>query len=277
MEVASLPLNSDPTVAAFFERLAASRKSALLLDYDGTLAPFRVERQKALPYEGVNTALQEIIDTGRTRIVIITGREAHDIQSLLEIDPFPEVWGSHGLQRLRPGGSCEMPVLDPRALEAIADAERWLAYQGLQNLAEPKPGSIAAHWRAVNHQEAAQLRGRILLGWFPIAQSASLALLEFDGGVELRVPDRDKGYAIRTILEEIGLQSPVAFLGDDRSDEFAFQALRGRGLTALVRPKVRNTSAQIWIKPPEELLEFLRLWRDACKTTSLASTATYSG
>ena len=38
----------------FFAGLAAATARALLLDYDGTLAPFRVERVQALPYLGVN-------------------------------------------------------------------------------------------------------------------------------------------------------------------------------------------------------------------------------
>jgi trehalose 6-phosphate phosphatase len=267
---------AKPGAEHFFRTLEQSSNSALLLDYDGTLAPFAVDRQQALPYEGVCPLLQEIIDTGRTRVVIITGRDAHDIDGLLKLRPFPEVWGSHGLQRLRPSGSCEMPRLDSRALEAITDAERWLEYQGLHDLAEPKPGSIAVHWRALDQNEAIKLRGRVLLGWFSIAQSASLKILEFDGGVELRVPDRDKSDAIRTVVSEMGPRSPIAYLGDDITDERAFQELEGRGLTALVRPVRRKTAARIWLKPPEELLEFLAQWRDACRTSFFSETASYS-
>ena len=47
-------------VDAFFETVAQAPKSALLLDYDGTLAPFRVERDKATPYAGVTSTLQQI-------------------------------------------------------------------------------------------------------------------------------------------------------------------------------------------------------------------------
>jgi len=262
-------------ISEFIRTVAQSPQSALLLDYDGTLAPFLVDRQRAVPYPGIIPVLQEIADTGRTRLVIITGRNAHDIDPLLEIRPFPEVWGSHGLQRLRPDGTVEMPELDPKALQALEDAERWLSYQGLHHMAEPKPGSIAVHWRALDENSAIQLRGRILLGWFPIAERASLTVLEFDGGLELRVPDKDKSDAIRTILQEIGPQVPVAYLGDDVTDEPAFRAMQ-RGLTILVRREPRKTAARAWLKPPEELLQFLRQWRDACRTSSLAHSATYT-
>lgn len=262
-------------IGEFIRTVAQSPQSALLLDYDGTLAPFSVDRQRAVPYPGIIPVLQEIVDTGRTRLVIITGRDAHDIDPLLDIRPFPEVWGSHGLQRLRPDGTVEMPELDPKSLQALEDAERWLSYQGLHHMAEPKPGSIAVHWRALDENSAIQLRGRILLGWFPIAESASLRVLEFDGGLELRVPDKDKSDAVRTILQEIGPRVPAAYLGDDVTDELAFRAMQ-RGLTVLVRREPRKTAARAWLIPPEELLQFLRQWRDACRTNSLVQSATHT-
>jgi trehalose-6-phosphatase len=43
-------------------KLLEGKKSRLLmLDYDGTLAPFRKERDEALPYPGVDEALQTIV------------------------------------------------------------------------------------------------------------------------------------------------------------------------------------------------------------------------
>ena len=269
-------MSSQNQIDQFFQDLGRSRRSILLVDYDGTLAPFSVDRQNAVPYPGVCSILQEIMDGGRTRLVIVTGRRAEEVNPLLGLRPAPEVWGAHGLQRLREDGTTEVPRLNPVAAQSLADAEHWLAYQGLDNMAEPKPGSLAVHWRGLDENAAIELRSRILLGWFPIAERASLAVLEFDGGVELRIPDRDKSDAIRTILREAAGDTPIAYLGDDVTDERAFRALRGRGLTLLVRPEKRKTAAQAWLKPPEELLAFLTRWRDASRTTAMAQSATYS-
>jgi hypothetical protein len=95
-----------------------------------------------------------------------------------------------------------MPEIPLNVLDALDEAKRWLGYQGLQEMGETKPGSIALHWRGMEEETAWKLRGRTLLGWFPIAERASLRLLEFDGGVEIRMPDLDKGDAVRTILRE---------------------------------------------------------------------------
>ena len=94
-----------------------------------------------------------------------------------------------------------------------------------------------------------------------------MSLLAFDGGVELRPREPNKGSVVRSLL---GAQKPpaaFAFLGDNRTDEDAFvavrEAMRGRSaLSVLVRPEWRPTAADVWLRPPEELLEFLQAWAE---------------
>jgi trehalose-phosphatase len=252
-------------VAQFMNAVAQSPVSALLLDYDGTLAPFCLNRQQALPYPGMTELLQEIIVNGRTRVVIVTGRNAHEVIPLLAIHPSIEIWGCHGLERLRPDGTRQTPRVAEPVMHALADADRWLRYQGLHHRAEFKTGAVAIHWRGLDDATAAEIRGQVLLGWLPIAQSTPMELLEFDGGIEMRMPGRDKGDAVRTILDEIGPEVPVAYLGDDLTDERAFLALGTLGLSVLVRPEWRETAAALWIRPPEGVREFLTRWLQTCR------------
>ena len=252
-------------VEQLMNAVAQSRVSALLLDYDGTLAPFCFNRQQAVPYPGMTALLQEIIDDGRTRVVIITGRSAREVIPLLAVHPSPEIWGCHGLERLRPDGTCERPRVEEPVVQALAEADRWLRDQGLHNRAEFKTGAVAIHWRGLDEATAAETRGRVLLGLLPIAQSTPMELLEFDGGIEMRMPGRDKGDAVRIILDEMGPEVPVAYLGDDATDERAFLALGTLGLSVLVRPEWRKTAAALWIKPPEGPREFLTWWLQACR------------
>jgi trehalose-phosphatase len=250
-------------VGEFFAKVAQAPKSALVLDYDGTLAPFRIERDKAAPYPGVTSILQEITSTTRTQIFIVTGRKTDDIVSLLGVYPYPTIWGLHGAQRRNPNGSVEMSCVDEDLVQGLMEADGWLRTQGLRQTAEYKPGSIAVHWRGHSEVEAAAIRKLVLQGWLQIARHRKVELLEFDGGVELRPPEPDKGDAVSEILKQLPASTPVAYLGDDTTDEHAFEALEGRGLRVLVRPEWRETEADIWIKPPDELLDFLDRWRQA--------------
>src|SRR5712671_5916831 len=133
----------DETVEEFLKSVASAPVSMLMLDYDGTLAPFLVDRQLAVPYDGLEDRLQKIVNAGRTRLVVLTGRDAREIDSLFHLHPPPEVWGAHGLQRLNTDGRCEMLEIPANVSQALDEANRWLGYQGLPDMAEMKPGSIA--------------------------------------------------------------------------------------------------------------------------------------
>ncbi len=91
---------------------------------------------------------------------------------------------------------------------------------------------------------------------------AGLEIRSFDGGVEVRREGIHKGLAVERVLAEMGPGTPVAYLGDDETDEDAFMAIRGRGLAVLVRPEERPTGADLSLRPPEELLDFLARWAD---------------
>jgi trehalose-phosphatase len=128
---------------------------------------------------------------------------------------------------------------------------------------EIKPASVAVHVRGIESEDADGLLSGIRADWSDLTGESVLEIHEFDGGLELRVPGRDKGTSVRAVLEDAHAETAAAFLGDDRTDEDAFAALRGRGLCVLVRSEFRETLADMWIRPPGELLTFLERWNRA--------------
>ncbi|MFZ0318159.1 MAG: trehalose-phosphatase [Candidatus Sulfotelmatobacter sp.] len=250
---------------SFLENVARSPRSLLMLDFDGTLAPFQMDRGKAFPYPGIKSVLQEILEIGKTRVVIVSGRDATDLIPLLAVEPHPEVWGLHGLQRVKTDGSIAVSELDEATLKGLAVADEWLVTQQLQHAAEFKAGSIAVHWRGLSLSEAEDIQRRVMHGWAGIAKEFGLDLLRFDGGIEIRSRKANKGAAVRTLLSEMDRNAPAAYLGDDTTDEEAFQAINGFGLSILVRPMWRPTSAQLWLRPPLELLNLLTRWLKVCQ------------
>lgn len=264
--------HSKLDLRAFFREVARASQSTLLLNYDGTLAPFHQDRYQAVPYPGVTTLLKEIMETGRTRLAVITGRRAHEVIPLLNLSPAPEIWGTHGLERLHSDGTYERAEIDSYTRDALSAADTWVERLKLHDLVEHKPGSLAVHWRDLADETAREVRNKVLLGWMPIADRACLNLEQFDGGVEIRFDNCNKADAVRSILAEIEIDAPVAYLGDDQTDEDAFHALRHRGLRVLVRPHWRETAADIWLRPPVELSAFLRGWLHACRLSPIGQT-----
>jgi trehalose 6-phosphate phosphatase len=254
-------LNARTDLAAFRDRLATARRRVLMLDYDGTLAPFSIQPDQALPYPGVTVLLDALLSRGDTRVVIVSGRRAGEIAALLPLKRRPEIWGAHGWERMGPDGSGWSREPDAAVLEALALAEDSVA--GLCRAGvriERKPASIAVHWRGLPVPVVEKLRDGLDSAWGPIAGGGLLEALPFDGGLELRARGTNKEHAVKAVLSDTPPEAATAYLGDDVTDEDAFRAVRTQGLAVLVRPEYRETAADLWIRPPHELLEFMGLW-----------------
>jgi trehalose-phosphatase len=256
-------MNPEPArkLDEFFGALAGGGNPLLLLDYDGTLAPFRLDRFQARPWTGVRELLEAIQWQGRTRLVIVTGRPAQEIAPLLGLDPPLEVWGLHGAERLFPDGRRELEEPAPEVRQRLDELRAFLKRDSLGGLFEDKANGVVMHWRGASRKKAEQIEQRTRELFEPLARMEGLGLLEFEAGLELRA-GRNKGEAVEEILAESG-GGPTAFLGDDLTDEAAFRAVRrlGRlGLSALVRREWRETAAEVWLQPPAELKDFLQRW-----------------
>ena len=249
----------------FFRPFEGASSPSLLLDFDGTLAPFRVDRFKARPWTGVRDLLNQIQSQEKTRMVVVTGRPAAEIVPRLGVEPMPEVWGLHGAERLHPDGRRELEPLPP-AIRAELDAlSAQLRREATGGLIEEKPNAIAMHWRGATPVRAKTIEKQTRKLFEPAARMNGLSLLEFESGLELRA-GRDKGAAVATILDEARGPGhhPSAYLGDDLTDEAAFRAIEGRGVSVLVRRQPRPTAAAVWLRPPGELRYFLKRWLHAC-------------
>ncbi|HVZ16212.1 MAG TPA: trehalose-phosphatase, partial [Terriglobales bacterium] len=87
---------STASFEPFFRAIKDYTSLTLLSDYDGTLAPFVVDRTAARPYPNVPEALLTLAENG-VRVVIVSGREANEVQRLLGINSI-EIWGCHGAE-----------------------------------------------------------------------------------------------------------------------------------------------------------------------------------
>lgn len=249
----------------FFSSLRSAQAPLLLLDYDGTLADFRVDRFTARPWAGVRELLSEIQRHTPTQFRVITGRPAGEINPLLQLPTAVEVWGLHGAERLHVDGRRELQEAPTEALRKLDELRVMLRLNAFGGLFEDKANAAVMHWRGLSPQRARLVQQRTRELFEPAATVEGLSLLPFESGVELRV-GRDKGGAIQAIVDQVGPDVPVAFLGDDLTDESGFQAINrldNPHLSVLVRRALRDTSAAIWLKPPEELRWFLKRWLNA--------------
>ncbi|MDH3288725.1 MAG: trehalose-phosphatase [Betaproteobacteria bacterium] len=247
---------------AFYATLSGASERILMLDYDGTLAPFKIRPEQAVPYPGVVELLDAVMAQDDTRVVIVSGRRTSEVAALLSSQRSPEIWGAHGWERMFTDGVVRVQETAEELRQSLSSAEA--SAEGFRRVGariECKPASVALHWRGLPAIKIARLREQVRSAWEPFAADGLLELIAFDGGLELRARGTNKEHAVRTVLAESGAACVAAYLGDDITDEDAFRAIKGHGLAVLVRSEPRETLADLWLRPPRELIVFLRHWR----------------
>jgi len=245
-------------------RLHAMRRvrAVLALDYDGTLAPFQVNRMAAVPDRTVLPPLQAIVCDRETRLVIVSGRPVAELEQLLPLEPLPELWGVHGWEQRLPDGSRRDHALPPETQAVLAQACTDVVDAGWRDQVEHKGATVALHWRGLPPDAQRAMEARVRDAWARLARAHALELRPFNGGLELRHPGRDKGAVIRDLLASERAGTPLAYVGDDDTDEDAFRALPPEGLGVRVASDDAPSAAAFRIRPGAVSV-FLEAWHRA--------------
>ncbi len=264
----------------FLQRLAHTPRLALLLDYDGTLAPFHADKMQAFPYPGVPELLASLYQSARVRLALVSGRRAQEIERLLPLASQLEVWGSHGREylsvsheyTLHPASSQQAALLESLFVELehtlkhvplqIDEVGSYIDAHGKDlptehtEPLEKKVASLAVHWRGLTAASQAMLRSAAEKAYLRCDPNL-IEELPFASGVEFRATGYTKAFAVEQVLAESTPGNMIAYLGDDLTDEDAFVALGASGESLLVGTESRATHARHRLRPPAELIRFL--------------------
>src|SRR5450432_4037294 len=171
---------TSPAKSRWWDRVAAAPESVLVLDYDGTLAPFHLDRMSALPYPGVDDRLSHLLCLERTTVLLVTGRSYREMKALYPFAEQMEVWASHGWEQRPVGGPYRFFPLTDEQKTLLGGAMTDIEAASLPAFAiERKPASIAIHWRGLEPDEQEVIRQRVLRRFDRRAPYDVLELLPF--------------------------------------------------------------------------------------------------
>ncbi len=236
------------------------KKPAVFLDYDGTLTPIVSRPEDAVLDPKMRQILKELAAT--CFVAVISGRDLKDVQNLVGLDDIFYA-GSHGFDIAGPQGQRLSHQSGQEFLPALDRAEATLRARLEPNLPgvqiERKKFSIAVHYRRADAGRVGEVEQVV-----DQVQAESRGLRKSTGKkiFELQ-PDLDwhKGKALLWLLDRLGLDRPEVlpfYLGDDVTDEDAFQVLEGRGLGIAVQETPGPTAARYRLRDPEEVRKFLQ-------------------
>ena len=255
---------SLPSALDAYDQITARLRGgtvALFLDYDGTLTPIVERPDLALLPDAVRHTLRSL--AARCPVTIVSGRDRSVVQRLVGLEELAYV-GSHGFDIAGPAdtgirhevGADHLPALD-RAERALR--ERLTNIEGAA--VERKRFAVAAHQRLV----AAEARAGVEAAVDQVqARNPTLRKSRGKAVFELRPDiDWDKGRAVRWMLAALGLERPTPIhIGDDTTDETAFDAITEIGVGILVTDTNRHTSARFVLRDPDEVARFLERLAD---------------
>lgn len=251
-------------------KLAALAQNAkpleLFLDYDGVLADIAARPELALLPNRMRSLLRALSNSPSVRVTIVSGRQLKDIRRRVGIPGITYV-GNHGLELAGPAlrRVHAIPGSTRRVLRRIAARLRQnlRAIPGV--LIEDKDLVIGVHTRLSSRKDVPRVR--LLVRSIVSGENEGKAVKITEGKELLEVRPSiavHKGQAVAFLLRNRYGKSwrkrsfPV-YIGDDATDEDAFNALGNTGLTIWVGAKGGKTSARYTLRDTGEVFELLQL------------------
>jgi len=247
------------------DRQLAGRRPAVFLDYDGTLTPIVDKPEDAVISESMRNTVRELAQ--RCPVCVVSGRDRQVAQELMGVDDLI-VAGSHGFDIWSPAGGTIQREEGAEFGDLLDGVKKQLqeetgSIEGA--LIEPKKTSVAAHFRLVSEEERLKIKEIVdtVLAQHPDELKMTPGKMVYEVQPKL---DWDKGKAVLYLLEALDLDGDDVvpmYLGDDITDEHAFEALAGRGIGIFVGraddPEVagRTTAADYVLYTMEEVERFL--------------------
>jgi trehalose 6-phosphate phosphatase len=240
--------------------VVTGRHPAVFFDFDGVLSDIVDDPDSARLTQGAADALTSLI--ARCPVAILSGRDLADVRQRISL---PGIWyaGSHGFELTAPDGTHHQNAEAAASIPVLEQAAAELADQ-LGRI----PGVMVEHKRfgvAVHYRKAARDRvGEVAAAVRSAGQRIGLRVTTGREVIELRPNvDWDKGKTLRWVLDYIRDAQPgpllPIYLGDDITDEDAFEAVRNDGIAVIVRHSDdgdRATAALFALDNPERVREF---------------------
>ncbi len=238
--------------------VALARHRLLMLDYDGTLAPFRMKRDEALPSPLALRALERLVREPHTTVAIVSGRPLHELEMLVGELEIPLV-GEHGWEE-------KFPMEKIRRHPFGGEARAWIDAAAVaptlapwRSRLERKRTAVVLHTRGLPAEEESAAIAAARATWAP-PEHLPLTLYATHGGLELRATGHDKGTAAQALLARMSAETLAVFLGDDDTDEDAFDAVSERGFGVRVGHAENGSRALAFLPGTDAVAPFLDEW-----------------
>ncbi|UCD70956.1 MAG: trehalose-phosphatase [Syntrophobacterales bacterium] len=246
------------------DEVRAQDRRAFFLDYDGTLTPIVRDPHKAFLSPEHRRIIASLLGNENNLVCVISGRAIEQLEAFIGLKGLI-LAGNHGMEIAGPDISYVNDVAirtKPRLREIAEMLKKKLSdFEGV--LVEDKGLTVSVHYRMLPVKRHDSLKESFYREMEKFLASNTVIVTRGNRVFEVR-PNViwHKGSAVKWILGSLsGRHCKVRpfpiYMGDDETDEDAFNELKGLGLTILVSPRKRASEACYFIRSVEETYQFL--------------------
>ncbi|MGV3527430.1 MAG: bifunctional alpha,alpha-trehalose-phosphate synthase (UDP-forming)/trehalose-phosphatase [Flavisolibacter sp.] len=232
-----------------------AEKRCILLDYDGTLAPYQKVPSLAVPSDELIALLKALTADKANEVVIVSGRDAGTLDRWLGSLPLNMI-AEHGAAiRMKHEDWKENVSMAAEWKERIRPTFQLFVDRCAGSFIEEKKSTLAWHYRNC-HPDLGFSRSRELQNTL-LQLTANTPLQVIDGNkvMEVRMMGVDKGASSTSMVNALDPDF-ILCIGDDTTDEDMFRMLRDRGYT--VKVGYANTAAEYTILSQKDVFPLLR-------------------
>ena len=197
--------------------------AALFVDLDGTLVPIAATPQAVQVPPWVVPLLERLQRRLAGALAVVSGRPLVGVDALLRPLRLPGA-GVHGMERRLTDG--RMRIHHAQVPESARQAAQALVREHPELLLEPKPGSLALHYRAepaLGPQCLSRLRAAL-------DNAPDWEVLEGHCVAEVKPRSVSKGAVVTAFMAQPPFAGRVpVFVGDDNTDEDGIAAAQAAG------------------------------------------------
>lgn len=239
------------------QRMAASDRLLIALDFDGTVSGLEDEPMDARMIPAARAAIERLAALPDTIVAFVSGRSLHDLREISEHadDSLYLLAGSHGAEFWVPGEG----ALDPAPDVVDADLRDALlrhaqdATAGMEGVwIEPKSFGLGVHTRTADAETAAGANAAV--DAIVAAEAPHWRRRTGKNIVEFAFRHEGKDSAVAALRERTGATA-VLFAGDDVTDEDALRSLGAEDLGIHVGPP--PSAASLFVDSVHELARLL--------------------
>ncbi|MDI6888183.1 MAG: trehalose-phosphatase [Methanocellales archaeon] len=233
-------------------------KILLLMDYDGTLTPIVDRPELAVLSDDVRDVLKQT--SKRYPTAIISGRSLKDIKNMVKVK---EIYyaGNHGFEISGPEIELikdEAKLAKPVILKICNELQEKLSHMN-GAIVENKGLTASVHYRLVSKNDFPELKKVFEELTKPYLERGDIKITSGKKVFEIRPNvDWDKGRAVLWIMNALNIKDGLAiYMGDDKTDEDAFLALKNKGITILISERTKKSNAKYFLRDVSDVKAFL--------------------